>query len=369
MCYNKYNNERSVIIGFTISYDVSVKCKKQDVKGLIHHNAREVDMMNGLYLNHSNECIDSDKTENNQTYFYNQKKGCFEKCTDVQQIYDSLNERLKCVKRTLRKDAVVLRSMVLQLDPKWYEEHHSEQERLYSYDCMIDWVCDTFGENNIISFSIHEDETNPHIHVSFCPVTADGRLSQKDFIDKFKLKQQHQSLRKYMIERGFDIDLENRKSEEYTRRLSVEEYKDLAELRAEQELLDSSFHYNVQKDKELQYKETDLSSREKTLRQKETMLADHVQTFLIESERIWQKLMELVDEYWMEPDAEDSLVNFVKKCSSHGTPLYDIYLKQQKAEKEKVDKRMLKQKEQLEHFRDITRKSYYSDYNNSLQLS
>ena len=121
-----------MIVAFTMSYDASVKCKKQDVKGLIHHNAREVDMQNGVNLNHSNECIDTDRTTNNRTYFYNQKKKCFEECSDVQQIYDSLDERLKCVKRPLRKDAVVLRSMVLQLDPKWYEEHYSEQERLYS---------------------------------------------------------------------------------------------------------------------------------------------------------------------------------------------------------------------------------------------
>lgn len=78
-----------------MSYDASVKCKKQDVKGLIHHNAREVDMQNGINLNHSNECIDSDKTMNNRTYFYNQNEKCFEVCKNVQQIYDSLNERLK----------------------------------------------------------------------------------------------------------------------------------------------------------------------------------------------------------------------------------------------------------------------------------
>lgn len=357
-----------MIDAFTMSYDASVKCKKQDVKGLIHHNAREVDMQNGINLNHSNECIDTDRTMNNRTYFYNQKKKYFEECRNVQQIYDSLDERLKCVKRPLRKDAVVLRSMVLQLDPEWYKEHYSEKEKLYSYNCMIDWVCDTFGENNIISFSIHEDETNPHIHVSFCPVTSDGRLSQKDFIDKFKLKQQHQSLRRYMIEQGFDIELENRKSGDYSRRLSVEEYKDLAELRAEQELLDSSFRYNVQRDKELQCKETDLSCREETLRQKETEFADRVQDFLIESENIRQSLMEMANEYWAKPDEENALVKFVKKCSSHGTSLYDIYLRQQKVEKEQADKKMLRQKEQLEHFKEITRKSYYNDYNNSFQL-
>ena len=43
-----------MITAFTMSYDASVKCKKQDVKGLIHHNAREVDMQNDINLNHWN---------------------------------------------------------------------------------------------------------------------------------------------------------------------------------------------------------------------------------------------------------------------------------------------------------------------------
>ena len=61
-----------MIDAFTMSYDASVKCKKQDVKGLIHHNAREVDMQNGVNLNHSNECIDIDRTMNRKqnTYCY-----------------------------------------------------------------------------------------------------------------------------------------------------------------------------------------------------------------------------------------------------------------------------------------------------------
>ena len=92
-----------MITAFTMSYDASVKCKKQDVKGLIHHNAREVEMQNGINLNHSNECIDSDRTMNIRTYFYNQNEKCFEACRNVQQIYDSLKERLKCVKKPLRR--------------------------------------------------------------------------------------------------------------------------------------------------------------------------------------------------------------------------------------------------------------------------
>lgn len=105
-----------------------------------------------------------------------------------------------------------------------------------------------------------------------------------------------------------------------------------------------------------------------TLLYKQKQFADRVQDFLIESESIRQSLMEMANEYWAKPDEENALVKFVKKCSSHGTSLYDIYLRQQKVEKEQADKKMLRQKEQLEHFKEITRKSYYNDYNNSFQL-
>ena len=208
-------------MGYTMSYDASVKCKKADVKGLLHHNARDVDMKNQIFMNHTNECIDSEYTPYNQTYYFNHRNRKFERCTDIGQIEESLRERLKAVKRPLRRDAVVMRSLILQLDPEWYEEHEQEDERKYSYDCMITWVCETFGKENIISFSVHEDETNPHIHVSFCPVTQDGRLSQKDFIDKKMLKNQHKSLREYMTEKGFDIEMRNKKPGKYAKRMGM----------------------------------------------------------------------------------------------------------------------------------------------------
>lgn len=61
-------------MGYSMSYDVSVKCHKNDVKGLIHHNARDVDVRNGIMNNHSNENINTEFTTENETYFYNQDK-------------------------------------------------------------------------------------------------------------------------------------------------------------------------------------------------------------------------------------------------------------------------------------------------------
>ncbi len=42
------------------------------------------------------------------------------------------------------------------------------------------FVCDQWGEDNIIGFYVHLDETNPHIHCTLMPVLPNGRLSYKE---------------------------------------------------------------------------------------------------------------------------------------------------------------------------------------------
>ena len=78
------------------------------------------------------------------------------------------------------------------------------------------FVCREFGEENIASFIVHLDETGPHAHCVFVPLTADGRLSSKEVLggkNKFEAKQHMRDLhtrlaevnRKYGLDRGDDI--------------------------------------------------------------------------------------------------------------------------------------------------------------------
>lgn len=341
-------------MGYTMSYDASIKCKKADIKGLLHHNARDVDMQNNIIINHSNECINSDYTQYNQTYYYNHTTGEFEKCSDISQIEESLQKRLKAVKKPLRRDAVVLRSLILQLDPNWYDKHTNIEERNYSYKCMVEWVSETFGKQNIISFSIHNDETNPHIHVSFCPVTQDGRLSQKDFIDKNKLKRQHRSLREYMADKGFDIEMKNKKPGKYARRMSVSEYKDFAELQSEHEILDSAFRYHLKRKAELSKKESDLDNRESDLISKEKALQDKIKRFTEEAKQCQAGLLELANQYWAQPEREDALTRFAKLSKNKsGVSFYELFQKAQKKEKDYTYSKIAKQRELLNRFEEI----------------
>ena len=255
-----------------------------------------------------------------------------------------------------------MRSLILQLDPEWYEEHEQEDERKYSYDCMITWVCETFGKENIISFSVHEDETNPHIHVSFCPVTQDGRLSQKDFIDKKMLKNQHKSLREYMTEKGFDIEMRNKKPGKYAKRMSVDEYKDYAELQSEHEILDSAFRFNVKRREELKKRESDLDNRESNLESKEQAFREKVWRFKEQAKNWQDELQALAEEYWNRSEADDALVRFAKiAVNKKGISFYDKFKQYQKAEKARMQ-------EKLNRMDEIVRQYEQSRYSEQSEM-
>ena len=54
-----------------------------------------------------------------------------------------------------------------------------------------------FDKENIVRFTLHRDERTPHIHCVFVPITADGRLSAKDFIGGKEYGAGKEKLRKY----------------------------------------------------------------------------------------------------------------------------------------------------------------------------
>ena len=101
------------------------------------------------------------------------------------------------------------------------------------------FVCREFGEENIASFIVHLDETGPHAHCVFVPLTADGRLCSKDVLggkNKIEAQQHMRDLhtrlaevnRKYGLDRGDDIQVtgaRHRSTAEYNRDLHRENAK------------------------------------------------------------------------------------------------------------------------------------------------
>lgn len=263
-------------MAYTLSFDASLKLNKSQVKGVADHLFRDTINKD---LNHSNEAIDPSLTCNNQTLYYNQKKRCFEKCTDVSQIHESLQFRLAKVKKPLRKDAVVARGLILQLDPQWYEDNGYDPEHTTNED-MVEWACKTFGAQNIVGLSVHEDETNPHIHILVCPVTDDGRLSQKDwFKNPASLREMHEDFRQHMRQKGYDISHERQPRRKH---MSEADYKAFKEAEA--------------KVAELREWEKDLKRRSNDLSKRESSLKAQEEAFEVKTQETTQELQKQLNE-------------------------------------------------------------------------
>lgn len=255
-------------MAYTLSFDASQKIKKDSIKGLLNHSFRDVLEKNGAYLNHSNESINSALTSTNMSMYYDQNKKTFLPCTDIQQVKDSLQIRLNTVKKPLRKDAVLCRGIILQLDPEWYETA-DEKAKEQSYFDMLGWATKTFGAKNLIGISLHNDEANPHLHLVFAPVTDDGRLCQLDwFKDPASLRRMHEDFRNHMRYKGYDISMDRKPPRKH---LSEADYKILKSAEDKVQELKSW-------EQDLRQRTNNIVRRENIVRETETVLNDKRQT-------------------------------------------------------------------------------------------
>lgn len=225
-----------------MTFDASLKVKRGGghVKGLVRHIARDADEADGFTFVHANENIDPDLTGLNWSFVNDGAGGfrrlrSFEGAPPSDELSNYLDTRLATVAATLRKDAVVMRPLILQLDPKWFEDHNpdwrrnglNDEAQRYTEE-SLKWALEEFGHANVVGGSLHCDEVNPQLHVLVTPVTSDGRLSQKDF---FKgpgdFKRQHKELRERMAAAGYDV--EHKVTARSTEHLSSGEYQATAD--------------------------------------------------------------------------------------------------------------------------------------------
>ena len=185
------------------------KRKANNITGMQIHNDRATE-------NHSNEDINKELSHLNYDLIecpsYNKK------------INEELEKRYK-VNKSLRKDATLGVEVIFTSDKDFFDKLTPEQERLY-FEKSLEFLKEFAGEKNIISATVHKDETTPHLHAVFMPLTDDGRLNYKDFINtKYDLinlqDKYHEKMREYFPE------LERGKSSKETKKkhLSVEDFK------------------------------------------------------------------------------------------------------------------------------------------------
>ena len=220
---------------YSMSYGIIrvAKFNSSAVRGIQIHDEREKDR------SHSNPDIDFSKTEDNYSLqerankTYNQV---------IKERIDSLN-----LKKAVRKDAVVMCSFVITSDKEFFNNISLEQEKAY-FQKAYEFVKEKYGEQNIISAEVHKDETTPHLHINFIPVTKDNRLSAKSLFDKKSLKQLQDDFYS-QVSREFGLDRGG--VEEHQKNINKVTYKrekvkkDLEEInQLEQDIQSKMEHYS-----------------------------------------------------------------------------------------------------------------------------
>lgn len=122
---------------------------------------------------------------------------------------DEINKKIKeryTGKKSVRKDAVLNVECLVTSDPDFFKTIGSDETKRYFKE-SYEFVKVEFGEENIVYANAHMDETTPHMHLGFTPITSDGRLSAKEWLDgKKKLTQLQDKFFSYITSKGFDLD-------------------------------------------------------------------------------------------------------------------------------------------------------------------
>ncbi|MDE6586665.1 MAG: plasmid recombination protein [Clostridia bacterium] len=124
----------------------------------------------------SNPQIDSERTKDNYHTFARY-------CSYTEFINKRIAELNLPTKP--RKDAVLMASFVIGSDGEFFKGlTPAEQERFFE-DCTC-YFANKYGEENIISVVVHNDETTPHLHLNLMPI-CNGRLCCKDLFNRAEL--------------------------------------------------------------------------------------------------------------------------------------------------------------------------------------
>lgn len=101
---------------------------------------------------------------------------------------DFINDRIESLnlKRRPRKDAVRMCDCVITM-PRSFDPSRQRE----FFNAAYAFLAQRYGSENVVSAWVHRDETQPHMHFAWVPVTQDGRLSAKSVVNRLDLKTLH----------------------------------------------------------------------------------------------------------------------------------------------------------------------------------
>lgn len=185
------------------------KRNSNNIGGMFKHNERKTE-------NHSNEDINKDLSHLNYQLI------------ECDSYKDKINQEIKDrykVNKSIRKDAVLCVEVLFTSDKEFFDKLTPEQEKKY-FEKSVEFLKEQFGEKNVVFATVHKDETTPHLHAGFIPLTDDGRLNYKNFVNgREGLIQLQDKYFEKMVEFFPELERGQNSKETKARHLANQEYK------------------------------------------------------------------------------------------------------------------------------------------------
>ena len=134
----------------------------------------------------------------------------------------TFNERIESIleenytgKRKVRSTAVKMCEITVQIGGD-LAENGTEEEQVEALKEAFEELKEQYGEKNIVSAVIHVDETTPHLHFDFVPITKSGGLSAREVVgDRAQMRKTQARFLEAMQERVPYAKFERKKDNQF----------------------------------------------------------------------------------------------------------------------------------------------------------
>lgn len=144
----------------------------------------------------------------------------------IKEGYRAVNKKGEL--KEIRKDAVKYTTHILTGSHDKMIELSKDKEKFTKWIVKNkEWLCNEFGEENIVRFTLHMDERTPHIHAVTVNLTSDGRLSAKEVIGnraEMRARQDRyaDAMKEFGLKRGLKrVGIKHEDAKEYYARMNL----------------------------------------------------------------------------------------------------------------------------------------------------
>ena len=137
-----------------------------------------------------------------------------------------------------RSDSVRVVEALVTATPEFFQGKKKSEIRAYFQEALA-FLQQNQDPKTIISAVVHMDEKTPHMHLSFVPLTPDGRLSAKEIVgNKKKLTWWQDNFWEHMVQRYPDLERGESASQTGRDHIPPRIFKEMTRLNKQRQKLD-----------------------------------------------------------------------------------------------------------------------------------